>query len=263
MTDVLAPHQSAITEPKKSKRVKFADPKPDETDGPVKPGVLNGMVKSFNAASNSSRALVISMFFITGASLFWVMTRGTSVVEEEEREEEEEYVRRVRFADEVEADEAERINAEELMKRQKIAQTAQIQGLLNEMQGVSREIGQVEGELQATGASLDSLTGDDKVSYDTNLSDFESEQSIDKAFMMKDDIDKKRQGMIDLQKELGMHRDFLKNRYNQIVNGAKQMGQQYQQMYGEDPPVRAPLAPTFQKQTRPGPPQAPPGAILN
>jgi hypothetical protein len=201
------------------------------------PGAVEGAYASFMAASAGTRAMMFSVLLIAGGSLFWIVTKGgnAAALEEEEHQESE---KRVRFEmAEERNEEREHLVAQQMAENERRQQVAQIEHFLDRLKAVSDEISKVETELKQTGGSLDTLTGDDKVSYDTNLSDFESEQSIEKAFMTKDDIDKKRNGMVHLAEELDMHRKFLVGKYNETVAAVKQMGNQYQQVYGHAPPV--------------------------
>ena len=195
-----------------------------------KGGLTTSLFSTFSAASNTSRALFFSVALIACGSLFWVATKGTA----------EEQPKRVRFADD-DAEWRESLVAaqqrEDETRRQRVV--AEIEHFLARMKAVSEEIAKVDAELKETGGRLNTLAGDDSVGYDTSLSEFESEQSIDKAFMTKDDIDKKRGGILHLAEELGLHRKFLVGKYNETVDAVKQMGMQYQEEYGEAPPVHA------------------------
>lgn len=55
-----------------------------------------------------------------------------------------------------------------------------------------------------------------KSSYDESIASFEEEQSFDKAFMLKDDLDQKKQEMIKQGEDLGKHHSTLIDQLRQI-----------------------------------------------
>lgn len=204
-------------------------------------GKLQQLVTGFTSSSTTTRVMVLSAALVAAFSMYWVVTGG------KKEDEEKAGGKRVRFADEVEVNAIERAQAEEMAQKRQHAHLMEIKSLVAEISKLAGEIGKTDAEIRTTNESLAKLNGDDKDGYDAALSEFESENSLEKAFMTKEDIDKKRKGLMDLTKELGLHRGYLQQVHNTTVSKAKHMDEQYKALYGgAPPPVRPPLAPTFE-----------------
>lgn len=220
-----------------------SDYKKEEKRENDKNGKLEEMVGSFASASNTTRVMVISGLLVAGFTIYWVVFKGADKTENTRGEDEEtKEKKRVRF---VEPDEQEALDwARQEEQREHDAILGAINSNVQELNTVAREMMQVDGELRTTNESLQKLNGDDKEGHDTELSSFESDQSLEKAFMSKDDIDKKRKGLLDLSKELGLHRQYLQQRHDAALSKAKQFDHQYRSRYNKAPDVRKPLSPT-------------------
>lgn len=213
-------------------------------------GIISSIKTNFIDTSTSTRVLIISMILITCGSFYWITMGNTSVNNDDEYDDDYDNnykynntksKRRVRFKDDDESydnDENEnQIDMEELIKQQQIQETSHIQSLLNNLNKLKVELNTIDIEAKTNDGNINSMIGDTKVSYDTDLTNFENEQDLSTSFMMKDDIDKKRAGMIKLQEELGKYKEHLMNKYNSLVVTIKQMGKNYESKYGTQPPI--------------------------
>lgn len=79
---------------------------------------------------------------------------------------------------------------------------------------------------------MSDMFGDDKAGYDSNLSAFETEQSFDTAFMMKSQLDDKRQGMIEHGKNLEQQKHELEQMKENLISRYNAFQKMYHEKYG-------------------------------
>jgi len=121
-------------------------------------------------------------------------------------------------------------------------------------------LAQIEGQLRQNyqealdnQARFKTLFSSSKSSYDDDLTGFEDEQNINTSFMLKDDLEGKKKGMIQLGQELGKQKDYLMNDRNQVYGKLMRLNEEWMQMYpGETPLYVQPQQAPVQQ-----PPQAP------
>ena len=88
-----------------------------------------------------------------------------------------------------------------------------------------------------------------KSSYDDDLSGMEEEQNINTSFLLKDDLDGKKQGMIKLGQELGKQKEYLSQDMREAQEKLMRLNQEWMQMFpGEQPLVHTPPPPSPQQQ---------------
>ena len=208
-------------------------------------------------ASGRNRALAVGgvvLFFMIICGLYWKFSGNSKTIDEGD-EYDEEYGekqrlihkkkrRRVRFEDEQGGsynldsdDEEEEKDAETLARERQMAQTAHIQQLVGVLSGIKTEINTNTGEIEEVQDKIQEMVGESKESYDDEQSAMENEQSLATAFLMKDDIDKQRNGRAQLKQELELNKVHLMKRYNEQLNMVKHYGGLYREQYGTDPPI--------------------------
>jgi hypothetical protein len=114
-------------------------------------------------------------------------------------------------------------DAEFLIQEERMAAGRNIEQLLGELDKTKAAIAENEGATKKARSDMSEMFGDEKAGYDSNLSSMETEQSFNTAFMMKSQLDDKRQGMMEYSKALGEQR-------NKLFSVGEQLGQQYEQM---------------------------------
>ena len=90
-----------------------------------------------------------------------------------------------------------------------------------------------------------------KSSFDDDISNFEEEQRLETAFMLKTDLDQKKDGMIKLGEQLGKQMQAMQNEIRQLDAELQQITQYYNQTYaatGEAAPLASTAAPVLHKQ---------------
>lgn len=90
--------------------------------------------------------------------------------------------------------------------------------LQNRRQSMENALHQIQGKIMQNNNEFRSMVSTTKESYDSFQSGLEDEQSISTAFMLKDDIDKKKQHLIDETKQLTQHQQHLIRELMQINN---------------------------------------------
>lgn len=91
-------------------------------------------------------------------------------------------------------------------------------------------------EAKANHEKFQKLFGTKKSSFDDDLTNMEDEQNLDTVFMVKDDIDKKKAGMVNLGRELGLQYNNLKEEFANTEQYLVNLNEQWMQMYpGEEP----------------------------
>lgn len=140
--------------------------------------------------------------------------------------------RRVRFADQVEEGDAE---------DEARAEAAQLAAYINEVQTQIqksyKELTDLTSEEAQNRATLDGMLGDDKASFDQDQAAFETEQNFSTAFMMKTDMDKRKSDIQRLDKEIGLTKDMLKQRINDLSARLQEASERYKVLVGARGPV--------------------------
>ena len=146
--------------------------------------------------------------------------------------------KRVRFADDVRGGEEE--PDEETMYA--AAREEHLRDIRARMQGISVNETNLKNnavETESTATNARQIMGSEaKAAYDEDQSSFEEEQNISTSFMTKDDLDKKRSGIIQLQNELHLQHKQLVQERGAMNSGLAQSVRAYQQRYpGDDHPM--------------------------
>lgn len=140
--------------------------------------------------------------------------------------------KKVRFADEVREEEPD----EETMYAN--AREEHLRDIRARMQGISVNETYLKNnasESESTAANARKIMGSEtKASYDEDQSSFEEEQNISTSFMTKDDLDKKRSGIVQLQNELQLQHKQLVQERGAMNAGLAQSVHAYQQRYPGD-----------------------------
>ena len=145
--------------------------------------------------------------------------------------------KRVHFADEEQED-----PEKEYMRQRMAAREDHLRDIRERMQQI--QINQTAlthnaSESEATETSVRQyMGGETKTGYDEDQASFEEEQNISTSFMTKDDLDKKRSGVAQLQHELQLQRQHLVHQRGQMNTGLGQSLQAYRQRYpGDEHPM--------------------------
>lgn len=242
-----------------------------ETEDPGKSGggMLSGLKDKVSNASGKNRMVVVGgvvVLFALGLVLYWKFGRKDDVNQEQLIE--DKFGRRVRWGDkdqngeEDEEEEGEEDPAE-VAREQQMGAAREIQQMVNALSALKQQLDRNAQEAAANMEKIQGMVGENKASYDDALSSFEADQSLSTAFMMKDDLDKRRNGMAQLQQELELTKTDLAKQYNMQLHMVKQLGAAYKGRYGTDPPIEfngpPPVMPQQQRQPPPRPPpQQPP-----
>ena len=117
-----------------------------------------------------------------------------------------------------------------LMEKMQMARD--IENVLSQMDAAKQHMNATGSEISKTKNNMSGQFGERGESYDDDITSMESEQSLDTAFMMKADIDKKRQGMIQYSQELGKQQQQLSQRGSQLQMQYLQKQQEYENKYG-------------------------------
>lgn len=148
--------------------------------------------------------------------------------------------KRVRFADQ--ADQEQEDPEKEHMRMRMEAREGHLRDIRERMQQIQINEGALKsnaGESEATEASVRQyMGGETKTGYDEDQASFEEEQNISTSFMTKDDLDKKRSGVSQLQRELQLQRQHLVQTRGQMNAGLGQSLHAYRQRYpGDEHPM--------------------------
>ena len=177
---------------------------------------------------------VILLYFV----YTWVSGRNKQKVEQEDQAADTATGgKSVRWADE-EGGELEQQQREEheqaefLRQEARMSAAKEIEFVLSEIDKTRSALAQNEGASKQAKSDMTNMFGDEKAGYDSTLSSMETEQSFDTAFMMKSQLDDKRQGMADLSQNLTQQRDQLMNVGQQLGQRYEQLQSGYQQAYG-------------------------------
>ena len=89
--------------------------------------------------------------------------------------------------------------------------------------------------------------------HDDMLNSMESESNLNTAFMLKEDLEKKKSGMVALGKELGEQQKMIMDNINQIKASMMALNNEWEAKFPDDPPlfqesVSAPAVPQQNQQ---------------
>lgn len=225
-------------------------------------GWNTGVIKN---ASGRQKMMVIGGFIVAGVVLLIIYKRysisdDTIPIESSHPEKEVAISRgsskRVRWKDQEDEGDGEleeiREFEEQDRRMEQLEFANEIEGLLIKLDQTKEQIKANEGSMKKTASEMNEVFGDNTTSYDDTLTSMETEQSFGTAFMMKTDIDKKRQGMIQYTQELGKQQQQLMQQGTQIQNVYNQKQQEYTGRYGTQYIPRRAL-----EQSRQPPPPVP------
>lgn len=170
--------------------------------------------------ATSGVAAAVAAFFLFRSQ----MSKG--VIEEEVAEEK----KRVRFEDE--DDEVRRQRERQLGMLRAMHQTM---GLIQKTQNTVRQNGVEIGETRQKMTKFMGQ-GEAKAGGDEDLDAFEQEQNFDTAFMMKNELDEKRSGLVQLDKELMLQRQHLMQTANDQITGLRGLVSEYEREFGHEEP---------------------------
>lgn len=171
--------------------------------------------------------LLVVGVFVVGFSVYYWKSLPSSATNEGSKK------KRVRWADNYngeeeeteetmeQIEERERQNYELLLQEERMMAANDIEMTLNEIDKLKAAVAENEGQSKKAKNDMSEMFGDEKAGYDSFLSSMETEQSFDTAFMMKGQLDDKKQGMMDHSKELSL-------KHNQLMGLGEKLGQQYE-----------------------------------
>lgn len=221
-------------------------------------GFLSKTRSALFEGENSKRNMAIATGLVLAAiaAAYTYKQSGSTAAKEEQAAYEEE-VKRVRFADE-----DNRMDEETLMRQRAVeerdADLHNVRMLMQSIQINESALKNNAAEMNKVNSNANSLMNNEtKASYDDDMSSFESEQNLSTAFMMKDDIDKKRNGVNQLNRELGLQKQHFTAQRMQQNNELNKAVHMYAQKYPGD---RHPMVVEAANWVRPPTPnsQAPP-----
>jgi hypothetical protein len=144
--------------------------------------------------------------------------------------------RRVHFdGDHEEEDDEDEMEAEERARMEQQQMVSHIKAMSAYLSTMQKEIQHNDKEIAENKQKLATLFGSNNsaaAAGDDEMSRFEDEQSLDTAFIMKDDLDKQRAGVAKLDEELGLNKGHLIKKYNHQIDLIKQATAVYHQRYG-------------------------------
>lgn len=233
--------KKSTTEPESPPAPHFADP----TTPASSPFITGTKSESTDSSSSSllsnKKALGVAVVVLSVLVLGFFYLRSPSSSTKTQEEQSNGRGKRVRWADNEGMELEESDEDYELSRRQEEAFLAQeqkmeagrnIEEILNRIDGVKSEIAKNEGETKNAKNNMNNMFGDEKAGYDSVLSSMETEQSFDTAFMMKSQLDDKRQGMMEYSKQLGSQLEELMKVGQQLGQTYERMQQEYQSNYG-------------------------------
>lgn len=249
---------------KKQKHITFEDEKiekeqegqKEETKNP-KGGKIDNLKLSLLNAPIKQKMIVIGAVVLLCVGLYYWYKRRESKEKKTIDGGPEDIDKHVTWADEegrqlLEYQDAEFEEQDRRMQQMEYAE--EIENVLVEIDRTSAIIQKNENEMKKTNRNMDNIFGDNSASYETSL---EQDHSIDTefeaSFMMKTDIDKKRQGMVNLNQELGKTQKQLLDRTNQLKGHYDHKQRAYYERYGQAYIPRRVVA----ARNRPRPPQPP------
>lgn len=114
-------------------------------------------------------------------------------------------------------------NQQFLQQEERMRQASAIEQTLHNLDSVRAQLERGNQEIKRARSTMDDTFGDTAAAYDETITSFEQEQSIENAFMMKTDLDSKRQNMMEYASQL----------QNNMKSLAAQ-GQALQQKYAQE-----------------------------
>ena len=131
-------------------------------------------------------------------------------------------------------------------------------GMKESANALKNRIAEIQGQLRQNyeeavqnQTKFKAMFSANKTSYDDDLTGFEDEQDLNTSFMLKDDLEGKKQGMIKLGQELGKQKDYLMRDRTGVVQTLARLNEEWVQMFPGDDPLFVP------PQTQPVAPPAP------
>ena len=116
-----------------------------------------------------------------------------------------------------------------------------LKGVIANLQGMLQNN---QKEAESNQATFKQMFASHKSSYDDDMVGMEDEQNIGTAFMLKEDLEGKKKGMIQLGKELSEQRDYLIKDMNGNMEMLQRLNHEWTQQY----PAEAPLLHSSQVQ---------------
>lgn len=114
--------------------------------------------------------------------------------------------------------------------RKKLAQT--IETLVSEHDALMAKHAELGREMHQNRRTMETVFGSEKAAADSALSDFEVEQSLETAFLMKTDLDRRKDGIRKLDQELRLAQADTQEQALRAREAASQAMEEYRARYG-------------------------------
>ncbi len=199
--------------------------------------IANGLFSGVNGKRNIAVAAVMGTVAVAAVMAYRTFANKTTNENEDAAYMPSRPGKRVHFADQEQED-----PEKEYMRQRMAAREDHLRDIRERMQQIQINEGSLKnnaGESEATENSVRQyMGGETKTGYDEDQASFEEEQNISTSFMTKDDLDKKRSGVAQLQHELQLQRQHLVHQRGQMNAGLGQSLQAYRQRYpGDEHPM--------------------------
>jgi len=129
----------------------------------------------------------------------------------------------------------EQLALEEQEQWQQHSKIKQMMGILDVMRA---EMTETDKKYTENKQAMDKVFGSKNkasaASFDDELSSFEEEQSLDTAFIMKEELEKQRNQLTELDKELTEKKGKMAQEYQHLLSVVKQESEAYKSTYGVD-----------------------------
>jgi len=126
--------------------------------------------------------------------------------------------------------------------------------LMNHRTSLIEALSKIGQEASKNQEMFKQMFSTNKSSYDDDISGYEEEQSFDKAFMLKTDLDEKKQGMIKIGEELGKQHQAVVSELKETDTKISQALEFYNSHY-DDPLADTRTLPPKQEQQQPHDPR--------
>jgi hypothetical protein len=114
---------------------------------------------------------------------------------------------------------------------------------------IQAAMGKNRQEAEENQVQFKKMFASSKSSYDDDIKGIEDEQNIETAFMLKEDLEGKKKGMITLGQELGKQQEYLQKDMHEWMGKLKRLNSEWQSMFPSEPPMYQP--PTMNRPTQP------------